>query len=50
MDLPTLRGERVTLRQVTDDDIEPLVAFIEDERVNRSRPLARRPADGPARG
>ena len=35
MDLPTLHGDRVTLRQVGDEDIEPLVAFIEDESVNR---------------
>lgn len=35
MELPRLEGERVTLRHVTEDDIDPLVAFIDEPGVNR---------------
>lgn len=35
MSLPTLRGQRVTLRPLADADLDPLVAMIEDPSVAR---------------
>jgi aminoglycoside 6'-N-acetyltransferase len=35
MDLPALQGERITLRPVTGDDLEPLAAIIREPSVAR---------------